>query len=98
MTDRIDGEIAAVEEMVAELADIDRDWDELPESYLVGWLLDWDQAMGTFLRLLARAYHNGAMSQTQAERYRSLLTALKGALPILKRRDLRRPPVALMRP
>ena len=95
LTERIDGDLAAVEGMLAELREVDREWETLPETVSVEWSLDWDQAIGTFLRLLTRAYRHGAMSPTQAERYRSLLAGLRRAMPILKRRDLRRPPVAL---
>ena len=95
LTGRIDGDLAAVEGVLAELSEVDREWETLPETVSVEWSLDWDQAMSTFLRLLARAYRRGAMSPTQADRYRRLLAGLKAATPILKRRELRRPPVAL---
>jgi hypothetical protein len=52
MTQRIDGEIETVREIVSEFEEIARDWSDLPESVRVSWSLDWDQAMGTALRVL----------------------------------------------
>lgn len=95
LTERIDGDIAAVVEMVAELGEIDRDWDELPEIFLIGWLLDWDQAMGTRLREVGRVKVRGQLSPDQCTRYRSLLADLKCALPTITRRNLYPPPVPL---
>jgi hypothetical protein len=94
-SERIDAELAAIEKMVADLPGIDRDWDRAPKSFLAAWSLDWEQAMSTFLPRLGEAHGSGGMSAEQAARYCHLLAGLRGAMPILKRRDLRRPRVAL---
>lgn len=95
ITERIDGDIEAIEDMVAELNDVARDWAELPESVLVAWCLDWDQAMGTILPSLAQASAESNMSSAQRARYQAVLVQLRRAMPIVERLDLYRPPVPI---
>jgi hypothetical protein len=95
VTQRIDGELEAVMEMVSETEEIARDWSDLPESVRVSWSLDWDQAMGTLLCELAEAKSGGHMSTVQASRYQTLLRDLKHLLPVIARLNLYRPPVPL---
>jgi hypothetical protein len=95
ITERIDGELEAVEEMVAELEEVACEWTNMPESVRVSWSLDWDQAMGTLMLELASTDVQGQMSDEQIVKYQSLLASLKRAMPTIVRLNLYRPPVPL---
>lgn len=67
----------------------------VPESEFLSWALDWDQAAGSDVVVLDRAYRSGLMTQDQQARYRDVLRHLKEALPVLRSVGLTEPRISL---
>ena len=96
-TDHIEIGLESLRLMLGDLPDVAADWDQLSDGERASWSHDWDQLMGTELRLLDPCYRAGSMTPVQQERYRAVLAQLKTALPLLNRLDLYRPTVSLER-
>lgn len=94
---------AVADWITAELAQIDRDVDDLAEQAEAAEQytdaaratleLDWDRSLW-HLELLDRARHAGQMTPAQEARYLALREKLEGARPLLVRLGLAPPPAS----
>jgi len=75
------------------LPEVARAWADMSDGERASWSLDWDQLMGTYLRLLERHYRVGTLTRDQQARYRVLLSKLEAVGPLIARLDLYPPPV-----
>jgi hypothetical protein len=92
---RIDTGLESLRLMLGDLPEVAEEWNQLDDGERAHWSLDWDQLMGSHLRLLEERFRAGQMTAAQQQRYRAVLSELKGALPLIERLDLYRPPVPL---
>ena len=84
----------SLELTVGDLTEVADEWDDLADGERVSWSIDWSNEMSG-LQSLARYAAENALTADQQARYRDLLRRLAGALPIIERLDLYRPPVSL---
>jgi hypothetical protein len=92
---RVDTGLESLRLMVGDLPEVAEEWNQLDDGERAHWSLDWDQLMGSHLRLLEAHFRAGQMTAAQQERYRAVLSKLKAALPLIERLDLYRPTVPL---
>lgn len=78
--------------MLTDLPEVAAEWADLADLEQASWSLDWDHLVGTHLVLLDRHEKAGAMTPSQAKRYRELLESLARALPLIARLGLYPPP------
>jgi hypothetical protein len=91
---RIDVNLQSILAEAQYLPDLERTWDQLPNTVRVNWDLEWGELMDR-LEGLESDYRSGAMTPEQRLAYRHLLRALAAQLPVLKRLDLTLPAVSL---
>jgi hypothetical protein len=81
--------------MISDLPELAAEWDHLDDGERATWSHDWDQVIGTDLRLLHPYYRAGAMTPEQEARFRDILSQLRETLPIIERLALSPPPIPL---
>jgi len=91
---RIDANLESILAETQYLPELERTWDQLPDTVRVSWDLEWGELMDR-LEGLESDYRSGAMTSEQRLAYRQLLRALAAQLPVLKRLDLTLPAVSL---
>jgi hypothetical protein len=89
--DPTDLELASLDLMLSDLADVAAEWDVIGDAQRVTWSLDWDQIIGAVDRDLSPRYREGAMTMGQADLYCNVTRRLAAALPLLIRLGLRCP-------
>ncbi|MGH2354419.1 MAG: hypothetical protein ACRDI2_25290 [Chloroflexota bacterium] len=95
VVERIESGLSAVSAEVLDLPNVAGEWDVLPDGNRTSIAVDWAHLMADYLPELDAYYRSGEMMPDQQRRYRELLEQLKGALPVIRRLDLYRPPVPL---
>jgi len=77
--------MAAVENaalMLADLQDIARGWDDLPDGERVSWSLDWSNEMSG-LEHVATDVRSGILTPSQKQAYQTVIRRLAKARPVL---------------
>jgi hypothetical protein len=89
--DPTDIQLATLDLMLDDLADVADEWEVIDDAQRVTWSLDWDQLMGAVDSELAPRYRAGAMTTGQVDLYCKAMRRLEVALPLLIRLGLRCP-------
>lgn len=92
---RIDIGLKSLRLMLGDLPEVADEWSCMDELEQASWSLDWDQLMGSYLRLLERYHRAGEMNEAQRARYRELREVLDDLLPLIERLDLYPPALIL---
>lgn len=83
--ERIDLDLDALEEEVADLPDLAETWDDESDAMRYSERLTWLSCMGVLDRRVDPAFRSGKMTPDQQTRYRELVRKLRDARPVLGR-------------
>ena len=95
IANRIERSLHAVMCDIHDLPDWTDEWEGMNDGERASLSLEWDHMMDDYLTELDEYYRAGMMSSEQQTRYQALLRTLRGSFPILRRLNLRLPPVSL---
>ncbi|HEX5416564.1 MAG TPA: hypothetical protein VFZ25_12915 [Chloroflexota bacterium] len=93
----IENALINIRDMLADMPELasEHDTGVLPEDERISWSLDWDQAMGTDLRILDQADNAARLNEDQQRRYHEVIKSLREGLPLIRRLGLSEPTVPL---